>query len=199
MTEYDFRDNLVTLARFNSPTEAELARVRLANEGIESSVDGGATGTWLNHMGADLIGATLSVRQGDLREAREVLSDVLNASDDSSTNAEMEDEDDYDADWSGEDWADDDDDDEEEYSEEPAGTPPLSRAFRAAIIGMALFPPLLNIYSMKVIFDHRLWEPRPREQSANWRFYVALAANAASLFIVWFYYQAIFDGFVNWH
>lgn len=187
MGEYDFRDNLVSLAVFGSSTEAALAQSRLANEGIEATIDGTETATMLNHLGADLVGARVSVRQADLHRAREVLANLRDHGRQDSHDSDLDDydadPDDYDADdWSGEDWSDDDD---ELYSEEPAATPPMKRAFRAAVIGAFLFPPLLTIYSIAIIIQHRLWEPQPGQTSVDWRFFASILFHLIGFLFFW--------------
>jgi hypothetical protein len=188
MGDYDFTDNLVTLTRFRTPTEAALALARLEVEGIEASLDGDAAATSLGGIvGTDLVGSSLLVRQGDLRRARDLLADVLYEEDQQDEAADGYVPDNYDADdWSGEDWSDDEDDPYEEYSEEPAETPPLTRAWRAAVIGGVLLPILaLNVYSLWLIYRHRLWEPRPGEKSVNWRYYAALFFNLFGVLFFW--------------
>lgn len=168
MGEYDFRDNLVTLSRFPTPTEAELARLRLADEGIKSTVAESATATTLSYLGFGMVGAKLTVRQGDLHRARDILADVF---DQDGDDEDEEDVADYDADdWSGEDWADDDDD---EYNEAPAFTPPLNRAFRASIFGLFLVIPF-SFYALWILLRHRTWEPAEGHDRVNWRFYATL-------------------------
>ena len=180
MGEYDFRDNLVSLAVFGSSTEAALAQSRLANEGIQATIDGTEAATMLNHLGPDLVGARVSVRQADLRRAREVLEGLQ---DRSQQHAHDADSDDYGADdWTGEDWSGDDD---EPYSEEPATTPPMKRAFRAAVIGSFLFPPLLTIYSIAIIIQHRLWEPQPGQTSVDWRFFASILFHMIGFLFFW--------------
>lgn len=189
MAEYDFRDNLITLSRFTTPTEAELAQCRLAEEGIESILGESATATWLNHVGPSLVGATLSVRQGDLRRARDVLADVLDSGADEADDEELSD---YDADdWSGEDWS--DEEDEQEYYEAPALTPPLSRAFRASIIGLLLFPPLLSAYALWIIINNRAWEPVKADDAVNWRLYPTLFLICMGTLIGWALWGNVLD------
>jgi hypothetical protein len=184
MPEYDFRDNLITLARFSTPAEGAIARAQLQAEGIEAELSDAAA-TWLNHIGPDLIGTELLVRQGDVRRAREVLADVLGHHRAPSSSDAQDDEDEDDEDWSGEDWADDDEDYDEPWSEEAESpvTPPVSRAFRAAVIGaflVLILPPVLNIYSCYLIVRYRLWET-----TAGWRYYAALGFNLVGFMAGW--------------
>jgi hypothetical protein len=185
MPEYDFRDNLISLGRFRTPTEGSIALARLEAEGIEAQLGSDSTATWLNYVGADLIGAELFVRQGDLRRAREVLAEVLEP----HATPIAGDDDEEDEDWSGEDWADDDDDDSsDEWNEEDEASPtitPLSRAFRAAVIGCIILPPLLNFYSFWLIFKHRLWETQD-----GWRYYASIVFNMLGFLTGWWFWLA---------
>ncbi len=192
MSEYDFRDNLVTIARFGTPLEASLALARLEQAGIVARVENAETANWMNHVGSSLIGAELSVKQRDLEHAKRVLAEV---SDHRETRDESADDEE---DWLGEDWADDDydeyddtddDDDYEPYSEAPPVTPPLTRAFRAAVIGIILLPPLLNMYSIALIVYHELWKPLPGKTHVDWRLPMTLVCNVFSLLVArWLYY-----------
>jgi len=164
MGEFDFTDNLVALTQFRNATEAAQAISQLEQVGINACLDDES--------------AELLVRQGDLRQSREVLADLMRRPESQS---------DYDADdWSGEDWADDEDDDYEPYSEEPAEMPPLTRAWRAALIGGLLLPCLvINIYSVWLIVQHELWRPQPGETRVNWRFPAALFFNLVGVVFFW--------------
>lgn len=165
MAENDSGDDLVTLAEFRSSLEASLAQNWLANEGIEASLDGASTANWLNYVGAELIGARLSVKQCDLVRAREALD---------RNRAEQ-------------------DETEEPNEEEPAPTPPLIRAFRAAVLGSVFLPPLLSIYSLAIVVKHRLWEPQPGETSVDWRLYVTFCFQILGLLFFWWIVRAFRD------
>ncbi len=178
MGEYNFTDNLTTLSRYRTPTEAALAKSWLEAEGIEAHLDGSYSATALGHLGPDLVGARLLVRQGDLRQARSVLA-KLSQQDDEGGEDEFDDDDDED--WSGEDWTDEDDD--EPYREEPTETPPLVRAWRASVIGTFFLP--LTLYSVWLITQHQLWRPQPGETSVNWRFPVAVLLNLLGILVFW--------------
>ena len=179
MGDFDFRDNLVTLARFSTPAEAAIVQARLAREGIETTLEESHTATMLSGGGVEAWGPKLLVRQRDLWRARELIQPEDEIDD-------LDDVDDYDAtDWSGEDW-DDQYDDDDLYEEEYPETPPLTRAFRSAVIGAIAVPLLvLNLHSMVLIFRHRLWEPQPGEVSTNWRYYLALLFNLIGAIIFW--------------
>ena len=85
MGDYDFRDNLVTLAKFASPTEASLAHSRLEREGIDTVLDREASSTMLSHIGADLVGSQLLVRQADLTRARDILESIRGENEEESS------------------------------------------------------------------------------------------------------------------
>ncbi len=170
MGEYDFTENLVALTQFRNSREAALAISLLERVGINACLDDES--------------AELLVRQGDLRQSREVLADLLRQSEGHEDDDYAQD---FDAeDWSGEDWADEDEseDDYEPYSEEPAEIPPLTRAWRAALIGGLLLPCLvINIYSVWLIARHELWRPQPGR--VNWRFPAALFFNLVGVVFFW--------------
>ena len=198
MGEYEFRDNLVTLANFSSATEAALAQSRLEQHGISALVDGDVASTMLNHVGPGLVSARVVVRQGDLSQAREILQSMLPEQEHPGSAADEPWDDAWDEDdLLDEDWADDpyEDDpyDEEPYSEEPATTPPVTRAFRAAVLGAILFPPLLTVYSLSIIVRHRLWEPQPGEHRTDYRVYLSLLFNGLGFYFAWLLY-----GVSNW-
>ena len=58
----------------------------------------------------------------------------------------------------------------------------LVRAWRSAVIGLFLLPPLLNIHSTRILVRNKLFIGRCR----NWRVAAACAANlAAFTFVIW--------------
>jgi hypothetical protein len=67
-------DDLVTVATFGNTAEAELARERLANEGVEAFVLEGVTGGVMPFLAANMGGVHLQVRDRDHTKAREILS-----------------------------------------------------------------------------------------------------------------------------
>ena len=131
MTTTETEVHLVSLLRFQTPTEGALAAARLEEEGIAAQLGSDATATWLSYMGPEIAAAELFVREEDAERAREILSAVHHELDDI---------------------ADEDDD------EVPEAASPLSRAFFAAVLSWFIFPPVLNFYSAYLIVRHRLWE-----------------------------------------
>ena len=157
-------DQLIKLATFASANEAAVARNALEAAGIPASLDGDATATWLWHFGTALGGVKLFVRSSDADRAHDILShpgvDAISElpedtypPDDGLEQEEKEDEDEG----------------------EPT-SPHITRAWRAAVIGILFFPPLLNLYSMWVLLRHGLLFRR-KGGPANWRAVTALIVN----------------------
>jgi hypothetical protein len=67
-------DEWTTLATFANTAEAELARERLENEGVQAVVVEGITGGVLPFMGATMGGVRLQVQERDLNKAKEILA-----------------------------------------------------------------------------------------------------------------------------
>jgi len=112
--------------------------------------------SWFWHFGSAIGGVRLLVGEEDAERAAAILSSAPAIEGDAST--------DLDDDWP---------EDADEYEDE--ASPELTRAYRASIMGMLLLPPILNVYSMYLIFRHRLFQPW------NWRVGVALFANSCVL------------------
>ena len=66
-------DDLKTVARYNTPMEADLARNRLEAAGIQAFTADDQTVGWLWHLGATLQGIKVQVAESDLAQAIEVL------------------------------------------------------------------------------------------------------------------------------
>lgn len=155
VSEQTISNELVAIGRFNSSVEASLAQNWLAEEGITSRLDGDATADWLNYYGSQLVGARLWVKQSDAERAQELL-DQFEAMEHADEEAE-------------------------EVDFPP--TPPLLRAYRAAVYGGVWFPPLA-IYSTFLVLRHRLWEPPPGEQKLSWRFYVTIVFQILGILVL---------------
>jgi hypothetical protein len=67
-------DDWLTVATFANTAEAELARERLKNEGVEAVVVEGITGGVLPFMGATMGGVRLQVQHRDANKAKEILA-----------------------------------------------------------------------------------------------------------------------------
>ena len=66
-------EDLVTVAKFTTPAEAELARERLENEGILGFCSNAMAVGVMPFLGGDLGGVELKVKPSDLERAREIL------------------------------------------------------------------------------------------------------------------------------
>jgi hypothetical protein len=165
--------NLRIVGKFPSSPEAELARSILQSQGIPSRVQQGELVTTLSYLGTALGDVRLAVAERDAPRALAILRELR----DRAAQAELEDDD-----WDDElpvygegGYADDDDDEEERVA--PPLNPELVRAYRAAIIGLLVLPPVINFYSLWIIARNRLW----REE--NWRFPVAILVNILGGFV----------------
>ena len=69
-------DELRTVARYNTPIEADLARNRLEAAGIQAFVADEQTIGWLWHLGTALHGIKVQVRESELVRATEILDEV---------------------------------------------------------------------------------------------------------------------------
>lgn len=158
-------DQLVEVARFGSANEAAIARSVLDAAGISAVLDQEATATWLWHYGTALGGVKLRVRSSDADEARAILGGLSDEAVDFEADSTLA---------PGE--------DREEAEDEDASTmtPVAVRAWRAAVIGMVVLPPLLNIYSLWLLIRHGLLLPGENEP-VGWRAAAALAINLAVL------------------
>jgi Putative prokaryotic signal transducing protein len=140
---------LTTVATFSTPVEAELARNRLEEQGIPAIVMDAET-VGLFQMGGAFGSVKLQVPESDARRARRILA--VRAS-------RAEREEDYSADEHIQDHgrvrvrhsparA----DDEEEVAESESDAT-AARAWRSAVIGLLLLPPLLHFYSAWLLFQ----------------------------------------------
>jgi len=146
-------NDLIEIARFPSSAEAAVARNCLDDAGIFACLDGEAMANWFWYFGSAIGGVKLLVERQDAERASSTLASALELGDVDSI-----------------DFGDDSPEDADDHGNDLP--PELIRAFRASIMGMLLLPPLLNIYSMYLIFRHRLF------QSAwNWRLGIAVCAN----------------------
>ncbi len=163
-------DQLIDIARFASANEAAIARNALEAAGIPSFLDGAATATWLWHFGTALGGVRLFVRPDDVEQAGAILlhDDAEDASESRPDDAYLP----------------SDDSGEPEVEDEAASRLlPVTRAWRAAIIGILFFPPLLTLYSMWVLIRHRLLFGG-RTRPGDWRAVAAFAVNVMVLALV---------------
>lgn len=161
--------NLRVVGKFPSAPEAELARSILQSEGITSRVQQGELVTTLSYWGTALGDVRLAVAERDAPRALAILRELR----DRAAQAELDADD--------ESWDDDlplygeggyaEDEEADELPPSLPAHPELIRAYRAAIIGLLVLPPVLNFYSLWIIVRNRLW----REE--NWRFPVTIIVN----------------------
>jgi len=156
--------DMVAIASFLAPEDAEVARIALDEEGIASYLEGAATvgmvWYWSNAVG----GVKLLVAAKDVQHAREVLADKRLASNDKATAVRLCPEcgaditPDFQACWSCGKPVDDRlapvaeadgkrKPDLEDESETAVGDAMAWRAFAASVIGIFLLPPIVTLYS----------------------------------------------------
>jgi hypothetical protein len=154
--------SLVEVRRFSTAAEASIVCGRLECEGIRAQLAGEEAANCLWHLGTAIGGVRLLVNREDARRAVDVLRSV----------AAIDDLDDIDF---------GDRSDEPCRDDAPAELPEdLLRAWRASLIGVVLLPPILNIYSMWLLFRHRFFLRRCRD----WRVLAACVVNAVVLGLV---------------
>jgi len=154
--------DLVELARFSSSAEAAIVRGRLDADGIPSEMAGEAVGSWFWHFGPAVGGVRLLVREEDAKLAQKILREQgFNWQDTEAMDFGTDEDEGVDADG------------------EPSVPEDLTRAWRAALIGMLMCPPLLNIYSCWLLVRHKFFV----DYDANWRVPVACAVNGVVLAI----------------
>ena len=199
-------DDLVTIAKYGSPQDAQLTKSVLEGQGIRACVVDDATTGWLWYLGTALGGAKLQVSKRDVELAKDTLWDIQ-AEDRSSCarpwvcplcGADVDAG--FDVCWScespmgelsaGESSAKSNLSDdracgsEDGQSIEDVPSPAdadATRAFRAAIFGMK-FPPLL-LYAAYLVVKMMGQELSP---SATQRFYVALAICLVFVTFWWY-------------
>ena len=171
---------LVEVARYASPVEAALVRGLLEEQGFVVRTHGEVAAGTLWHMGPGVAGVRLLVTADVAEEARELIEQHASRPTEEADERDGDPDDELDDDFS-EDWA-DDDLDEDEVVADPLPDE-LIRAWRAAVIGIGLLPPLLSLYSLWLLFKNDFFS----EQSRNWRMPAALAINVLVIAaVVWF-------------
>jgi hypothetical protein len=180
MSTFQPHEKLISLGRFNSLVEANLALACLEDEGITAQLGSDSTANWLNYMGPTITGPELWVREEDADRAREILEEVRQQH---QSSADAED--------------DDDKEEDDENDDAPTTTPPKVRSFRAAVIGVILLPPLLNFYSAWLIAHHRLWQ-----SDDDARFYGAIFFNTIGFMLGWWLWLGkvveMQQSFISW-
>jgi hypothetical protein len=158
-------DELVEVGRFASAEEAAVAQGVLDAAGIRTSLEGEAMAGWFWHLGEAISGVRLVVLADDVEQAREIMASLAGLQ--SGGKSELE-----------EMFPDSRDDDLELPDLDHATE--LTRAWRASVIGIALLPPLLNLYSMWILLRHGLLLGRDSRRVSR----RAVAAAAINLTIL---------------
>ena len=166
--------DLTTIATFSDPVEAELVAARLEDEGIAAVVSGDLMSSTFSGLGYMAGGIDVLVPAAELDRARTVLSNFakeIEARKNPSPTAitavppvpEME-------------------ADEPSAPDLPVNSNErrIERAFRAAILGYFLCPPILHIYSLVVLLSVA-FQPSEKSESNSAKFYVAFALDAFGL------------------
>ncbi|MCI0462441.1 MAG: DUF2007 domain-containing protein [Gemmataceae bacterium] len=141
--------NLTTVATFNTPHEAELAKNLLEQEGITAYLaDAEAVGmNWM--MGVGLGGVKVQVAEADapragailrVRRRRRATQDDYGVKDRVRSSERLRPR------------VDPAEEDEEHDEPEPEANADATRAWRAAVIGLLVLPPLLHFYSAFLLF-----------------------------------------------
>ena len=162
---------LVTVATFPNPVEAQIARNALADEGIAAYLADAETVGMLWHVGTALGGVKVQVAEADLERARRVLEAPAERADRAVSDYDLEDEPRPRARGRAPAGADDEDEAPESARDVTAG-----RAWRSAVIGLLLCPPLLHIYSAWLLLQIP-WEKGPLSAAGRRRLLGALALD----------------------
>jgi hypothetical protein len=140
---------VMTVATFSTPVEAELARNRLAEKGIAAFVVDAETAGMLFALGGALGGVKVQVAESEAARARTVLAARAGR-------ASMSDGDDYGLEGRRARPRHSPATVAEEEEEEPLvsdADATAARAWRSAVIGLLMLPPLLHFYSAWLLFQ----------------------------------------------
>lgn len=165
-------ERLVTIATFPEHASANIARSVLESEGISACLGAETASTMLSYYGMAIGGVKLLVL-ADQAEKAKALLDAHSAQDFEEPDATNEE-------------ALDDaktfhhDDEEEESPAQRERDARIRRAWAAAIVGVFLCPPALNLYSMYSLLRHGLLIDDPQFKP-NWRSTAALILNLVTI------------------
>lgn len=153
---------LTTIATFENPAEAHLARLQLENEGIPAVITDEATATCLWYYGTAIRGAQLQVFQQDAERAQQLLDQIESLSPETPWPLDAE-----------------EDDPLREQLEAD-----VQRAWRAAVLGVIITPVLMlfNIYSVWLLL-RIMAGGHPLPESVRRSFWMAWAANAVAVLV----------------
>jgi hypothetical protein len=199
---------LITIATFATPEEAELAKSVLAGESIACYLEGAALIGMVWYLGNATGGVKLQVSETDAERARLILAS--RTTDNRNSGAAARDltcpqcgttiENGFETCWSCGAAVDSPEkpvsrdceptepkviDEEEDASSQPfaVGDAAAQRAWRAAVIGIFVLPPLLNAYSLWILFDPKTLEAR-RSDLGSRKYRLALWLDLAVIVAV---------------
>jgi hypothetical protein len=181
---------LKTIAAFLTPEDAEVAKIALDDEGIESFLEGAATVGMLWYAGNALGGVKLQVAEADVQRAKEILAQTDVSSTEAWTCQHCGEKVPlgFNVCWSCESPV-------EDSSRAPGAAPsPVPgveeteatdegdamawRAAAAAVIGVFLCPPLLTFYSISILLKLSFLD-HPLSRKGTRNFYVAICVDLA--------------------
>ncbi len=169
---------LTTVATFSTPVEAELARNRLEERGIAAVVVDAETVGMVWHMGGALGGVKVQVAESDAAQARAVLASRAGR-------AALAADSDYGiGDRPGRlrhNPAKIDEEEDEEQVAEDSSDAIAGRAWRSAVIGLLLLPPLLHFYSAWLLFQLP-WAQGRLSPAGRRHVFLAAAVNVLVVF-----------------
>jgi len=162
---------LITVATFVTPVEADLVRNALAEEGIESYLEGEWTAGMLWHLSNAIGGVKLQVAAADVARAKAILTEIepegkLPADDEEAPPTE------------------------EEVSPTSRGDATAARAWRAAVIGLFVCPPFLQVYSLFVLTS-LAWAGLPLSDRGKRSFYLALAIDVVVVAVACLFIRSV--------
>jgi hypothetical protein len=169
---------LVCIGSFGDNISANVARSVLDSEGIAACLGAEETNTMLSYMGPALGGIKLYVFEDQKAKALALLE--AHNEHDFDDDHEHAVEDDNDDAATGEDDDEEDENAAEDSPDQEARDGHIRRAWMAAILGLLLFPPLLNFYSFYLLLKHQLLVDDPR-YAHNWRVNAALTVNLLAM------------------
>lgn len=162
---------LVVLDSFADPIKARLVSQRLEEEGIRTYLNGEEAAATLGGLNPSMVTVKLEIAEEDVERARELLT----------TPPEPE---------TGIQTAPDEPDPPEDLSATPAVA---ERALRAALAGSLLMPAIVGMlfYLYSLYLATKVASRDENEEGFTWKVYLALAINAAGLFLGALYIRAL--------
>jgi hypothetical protein len=202
---------LKTVAAFMTPEGAEVARLALEDAGIESFLEGAAAVGALWYAGNALGGVKVQVAEADVPRAREILAneEFLSAEGRTCRHCGAYLPAGFNICWSCQ--APVQDSEQAKPPEERAAVPPAVesaeedveptsvgdatawRALLAAILGIFLCPPLLNVYSLWILFKLGFQDPMLSRKGSR-HYYIAMGVDLVVCCLVGWFVRALWQG-----